>query len=236
MTRLPTGTFAALGLAAGLVLAGSASATTSFAQFLPTSDSSNIALSGTALSANSGVLFSFLDPALAGLGTMAANLSFTANETGAAAFGSLALATFDGAFSLTYAGSAFSAGGYTVTPGEVLLSGTFTDAVFTGFGSSGSLLDSISGGGDVEFNDNNFLMFSSVGDRGMTIGLSAIDPVANVTGGMLRGFSAVAQGAFTANHSDVPPPGVPEPAAWSLMILGFGAMGATLRRRRAAIA
>ena len=30
--------------------------------------------------------------------------------------------------------------------------------------------------------------------------------------------------------------GVPEPAAWGLMILGFGAAGATLRRRRAAIA
>ncbi|THD70619.1 MAG: PEP-CTERM sorting domain-containing protein [Phenylobacterium sp.] len=28
-------------------------------------------------------------------------------------------------------------------------------------------------------------------------------------------------------------PGVPEPAAWSLMILGFGAAGAMMRRRRA---
>ena len=26
--------------------------------------------------------------------------------------------------------------------------------------------------------------------------------------------------------------GVPEPAAWSLMILGFGAIGASVRRRR----
>lgn len=30
--------------------------------------------------------------------------------------------------------------------------------------------------------------------------------------------------------------GVPEPASWALMLLGFGAMGATLRRRRAATA
>jgi hypothetical protein len=31
-------------------------------------------------------------------------------------------------------------------------------------------------------------------------------------------------------------PGVPEPASWALMILGFGASGAALRRRRAALA
>jgi hypothetical protein len=31
-------------------------------------------------------------------------------------------------------------------------------------------------------------------------------------------------------------PGVPEPATWGLMILGFGAAGAALRRRRAAVA
>ena len=29
-------------------------------------------------------------------------------------------------------------------------------------------------------------------------------------------------------------PGVPEPAAWALMIVGFGGVGAVLRRRRAA--
>lgn len=32
-----------------------------------------------------------------------------------------------------------------------------------------------------------------------------------------------------------PLPGVPEPASWALMILGFGATGAAMRRRRAAV-
>jgi len=30
--------------------------------------------------------------------------------------------------------------------------------------------------------------------------------------------------------------GVPEPTAWSLMIAGFGGVGATLRRRRTVLA
>jgi PEP-CTERM motif len=38
---------------------------------------------------------------------------------------------------------------------------------------------------------------------------------------------------FVANGPGLPtPPGVPEPAAWTLMILGFGLTGAGLRRRR----
>ena len=35
---------------------------------------------------------------------------------------------------------------------------------------------------------------------------------------------------------DAPPPGVPEPAAWALMLIGFGSVGAALRRRRTAAA
>ena len=36
---------------------------------------------------------------------------------------------------------------------------------------------------------------------------------------------------FTAEVS-APPNGVPEPAAWAMMIIGFGAMGAAIRRRQ----
>ncbi len=35
------------------------------------------------------------------------------------------------------------------------------------------------------------------------------------------------------NFKDITPGGVPEPAAWALMLLGFGGLGTTLRRRRA---
>jgi hypothetical protein len=36
--------------------------------------------------------------------------------------------------------------------------------------------------------------------------------------------------------SRIPTGGVPEPASWALVILGFGLAGATMRRRRTAIA
>jgi hypothetical protein len=32
-----------------------------------------------------------------------------------------------------------------------------------------------------------------------------------------------------------PPPAIPEPASWAMLIAGFGLTGAALRRRRAAV-
>lgn len=43
-------------------------------------------------------------------------------------------------------------------------------------------------------------------------------------------------GTATAQAAPPPGPGVPEPATWAMMIMGFGAAGAILRRRRAAVA
>jgi hypothetical protein len=50
------------------------------------------------------------------------------------------------------------------------------------------------------------------------------------------GPDSTAAGTCTVGCSSTPPPGVPEPAAWALMILGFGGAGAMLRRRRAVLA
>jgi hypothetical protein len=37
------------------------------------------------------------------------------------------------------------------------------------------------------------------------------------------------------NAADAPPPGIPEPATWAMMVLGFSAAGAVVRRRKGAL-
>jgi hypothetical protein len=53
---------------------------------------------------------------------------------------------------------------------------------------------------------------------------------------------AFTDGGDLSEPGDPPPPpppppvgGIPEPGTWALMILGFGAVGAAMRRRRQAI-
>ena len=44
------------------------------------------------------------------------------------------------------------------------------------------------------------------------------------------------QGSIASVDFDAPVGGVPEPATWAMMILGFGAVGAAIRRRQPAVA
>jgi hypothetical protein len=137
--------------------AGRAEAVT-FGVYSPVGTATNISLSGLNLSANAPVIFDYQLPLLASLGNLSANFSLTATETGAIAFGPISLASFDGSFALTYTGSNVTAGSITVHTGDNLLSGTFLGSVFSGLGSSASLVDSLSGGGLVSFN-SAFLNF-----------------------------------------------------------------------------
>jgi hypothetical protein len=81
----------------------------------------------------------------------------------------------------------------------------------------------------VYFGDNIFLQFVSdlVGPTGTTI---QIVPTAQGGSFKLDGygdFIGITSGQVTA---------LPEPASWGLMLLGFGGLGAALRRRRAGLA
>ncbi len=222
---------AALGLAAGLVSAAPAGAVT-FATFNPVGPGSNISLSGLTLSSNAAVTFDYLSAALAPLGDLPAQLQLTAIETGAIAQGPVVIGSFDGAFSLIYTGATRTAGAYTVHTGDDLLSGTFLGSVFTGYGSAGSLIDSVLAGGLVSFTSNKFVTFDGLGDSGLALAMTSITPTVNVTLGALTPFSAVSQGGFAADGvANGGGGGVPEPATWALMLTGFGLAGAAIRRR-----
>jgi hypothetical protein len=150
-------------------------------------------------------------------------------ETGAVAFGPLSLATFDGSYSLTYTGSTITAGSVTVNPGNVLLRATYLGAVFTGYGSTGNLVDSNLGGGLVSYS-SDLLTFDPAADQGFSLGLTSIRSPSQVIGGQLTNFSAVSQGAFAASFSSE---SVPEPATWALILIGLGGLILGGRRQHA---
>lgn len=70
-----------------------------------------------------------------------------------------------------------------------------------------------------------------VGSVGLFGGGNAPDPFAPASQ-----FIEVTEGKFLAFELDGQAAAVPEPAAWALMILGFGAAGSMMRRRRSALA
>ena len=231
---------AGLSLAAGLVGSVPAHAST-FAVYDPIAGASNISLTGLTLSVSAPVDFQYQIPELLGLGVLPSNMILTATETGAITFGPIVLASFDGSFSIAYAGSTQTVDGITLTTGESLLSGQFLGSVANIYGSTGSLQDSILAGGLVHFDDNALITVSAVADQGLAFSLTGIDPLVHVVAGQLTPFVGVSQGQFAGDvTSNVTPnviPTVPEPSAWALMLIGgVGVVVASRRRRTVALA
>lgn len=67
---------------------------------------------------------------------------------------------------------------------------------------------------------------STYNNNPYTDGFAGVSNAANPTGSAFSNFGR--DFAFTATFV----PAIPEPATWGLMIVGFGAVGATLRRKR----
>jgi hypothetical protein len=167
----------------------------------------------------------------AALGLLPADFSLTASSTAAATPGGGSTWTqtgLDGSFSYLYSGATTTINGITLTHGENLLSGTFSDAWIQGGGTSGSTNVTVGNGGSVCF--TSAVMALGCGPNSNSAFAFNLNPVspgfAQAANGALVSFTAYGNGTFS----------VPEPATWALMILGLGGAGAMLRQRRRAVA
>jgi hypothetical protein len=183
------------------------------------------------------VRFSFFDdPALADFFDL--NAKFTLNgsvtDTPAGFDGATYTQTgVNGSFQFVYSGPTQVLDGVSLVQNStVLFGGNFTNAWFQGFGGVGGLALTHSNGGTANFFSDIYPVsqFAANTDE-FTFHLGIVNPVFSRAnpGSALRSFRAHMAGEFQADI-------VPEPAAWGLMILGFGCAGTILRTRRRAFA
>lgn len=239
---------AALALAGGLAAAAPASAM-EFAVFNPAPSSTggvrNFAedalgnLNSTPTPAPT--VFTFDLTPLSAFGNLAASFTFAAHETAAATSGSIGgvsyvTAPYDGSFTYTYTGPTTTMGAITLTTGETLLQGTFTNAVFVARADAnggGLADDSILG--TVSYTSglpSSALPLTSTG-QAFSFGFIDMTPVAALQNGNLRAFTAIGDGKFSVGlTTESNGGGVPEPAAWTLMLTGLGGLGLAMRSRR----
>lgn len=213
---------------------------------LYTTTSTTVAQPSQAVANGVNAKFSFVNNALAPFITnMDALFTMTASTTNSPAAGNAIveqLLNGNGSFSFI-SQSAVQIGGTAYAAGSNLLSGTFTTAYISGLrgGATGATGGSLSGGSSIMFT-SDFLNFTGAQDLGMSLSLNSIvsratSPVNpankglnNVTGKALRSFFATTQGTFSADPAPLVN-GIPEPQTWALMLVGFGLVGFSARRR-----
>jgi len=135
----------------------------------------------------------------------------------------------DGSFSIL-SDAPITLGGVT---SQVLLTATFTNAMLSGtIGSSAIILSGGSGSGTVNYS-SDFLSFAGITETAFTFAGSATQNLSTGTQGRLRSFRSTVTGSFSSDP--LPSLTVPEPETWALLVLGFGLVGVTSRRRRKVI-
>jgi hypothetical protein len=175
--------------------------------------------------------FSFLDPALAALVFLPATFTLDASATASPAIneggGLFTEKNINGTFSFIYSGATQTIDGITLTHNVTnLLSGLFTDAWIQGAGGSGSAnrsapVGSLSYTSDVEKFHG---IRPSQSEFAFNL-LSVTPPFGAASPESMNSFKAAGGGNFSFVA-------IPEPTAWTLMIMGFGLAGAGLRARR----
>ena len=135
-----------------------------------------------------------------------------------------------GSFSFLYTGPTQSFAGHTYTHNVTnLLSGAYTMAQISGSGTSGSLHDSTMIG-TLSFSSDIITNLPTATAEDFSFSLVSVAPqYGYVAGQSLNSFKAAATGIFSAGF-------VPEPAAWAMIVIGFGALGVALRSRRKVLA
>jgi hypothetical protein len=131
-------------------------------------------------------------------------------------------------------------GPLTINAGDILLSGSVSNARLTGtIGGStgGALVGSTLGGSNITFGSSPILGFAPGSNYGFTFNLGSVNPVfsSGATTRALASFRSQLGGTF---QSDPLPTfvAVPEPGTWAMMIVGMGLVGFARRRRAAAVA
>lgn len=235
-------------IAAGVLGAAPSAALTTFAAFSPTSSDTNISYRNGSLFTNENdgsaaegvnVLFSFLignNPSYQGISATFTSASVVPN-TMLPASGNFDLPGATGSFSFL-SNNAITVGDVMLAAGTNLLSGVYTNGFLSGAvtGTAGNLQASTGAGSVISFT-SELLMFAPQSEYDFSIGLTAASPAFGPAGGSLANFDASAGGLFSAEP--VPTIGidpdvsaVPEPASWAMLVIGFGVVGFSARRRR----
>lgn len=250
----------ALSLSAGLAAVPASAVVAPFASYTQVGTGSNVGYNNASSSFTTGsyaagaftpgavaVMFDYKDAVLDPLGNLAASFSMTGATTGTAqGSGSRRDMALSGSFSFIYTGPTVS---YdtptlhtTLVSGANLLTGTFG-------GDNGDL-----GGtrgtqsamaGDDTYDDpatiatnvvysSDVLDFSNTINRSFGLTLtSVLDSLSvNGTNGRFNDFRASSVGTFSTDPSPIINGAVPEAATWAMMVIGFGAIGASLRAPR----
>ena len=201
----------------------------------------SVASQYSTVAASRDVSFSFLEASLASVSGVTA--VFTLNATAASGnpaylVGSnLVQPGIAGTFSFVST-APITIGSTLYASGANLLSGSFDLGAITGNrgGDSGSVSASTQNSSLITYT-SDFLTFAPGSDLGFELLLSSIfspiqaTPTNTNPTHALRSFRARSTGTFSADLSAPPVDGVPEPAVWGLMIVGFGMVGIQARRR-----